>query len=461
VEDKTDSKIAFRASTCLSVALIVLGAVSCLARHDSSSETTGRVDAFEFPRVPSGKITFLSTQLNPVEEAGRMRSVILKDFRGEVDFKPNDNSYLFSQIGVIRERSPGESILIGALHGDLVTLYDKGLLRPLTGIYERLEHRDFYRSLVDHGRLDGRAAYYVPWMQASFVMVANRKALKYLPLGADVDSLSYEQLFLWAWNVFQKTGRKVMGFPAGKNGLMHRFFQGYLYPSFTGGTLLTFRNADAATMWAYFDKLWNYVHPASLSYSTMAEPLITDDVWIAWDHTARLAKAFEERPDDFIAFPAPRGPMGRGYMVVVSGLAVPSGAGDADDVTTSDQAMLIDYLTEPAIQRRTLLETGFFPVVGLGQGADLPVELGSLEAAVDRQSSAPDAIPTLLPVGLGERGSDYNDIYMLTFSEIVLRDNDAAVVLERNAADLQAIIDETGAGCWLPDVAGSGPCKIE
>jgi len=458
VEDKTNSKIVVRACTYLFVALAFS---SCLPRRADPPDPEGRVDAFAFSRVPAAGITFLSTQLNPVEEAGRMRTAILKDFRGEVDFRPNDNGYLFSQIGVIRERSPGESILVGALHGDLVTLYEKGLLRPLRDVYSGLEYREFYESLVDLGRLDGRDAYYVPWMQASFVMVANRKALKYLPKGADLDELSYDQLLLWAWNIFQKTGKKVTGFPAGKNGLMHRFFQGYLYPSFTGGTLLTFRNSDAEAMWAYFDRLWNYVHPASLTYSTMAEPLITEDVWIAWDHTARLTKAFEERPGDFVAFPAPKGPMGRGYMVVVSGLAVPAGVGTADDGTADDQVMLIDYLTTPAIQRRTLLETGFFPVVGLGRGNDLPEELESLGRAVDDQAVASDSIPTLLPVGLGERGSDFNDLYMLTFSEIVLRDGDAAAVLRRNAADLQAIIDETGAGCWLPDVSDSRPCKIE
>lgn len=453
MEDKTNSKTAVRASSCLFAALVI---VSCVARRDDPPDLAGQAGAFAFSRVPASGITFLSTQLNPVEEAGRMRTAILKDFPGEVDFRPNDNSYLFSQIGVIQERSPGGSILVGALHGDMVTLYEKGLLRPLTGIYASLEHRQFYESLAELGRLDGRDAYYVPWMQASFVMVANRKALRYLPKGAELDSMSYDQLFLWAWNIFQKTGKKVLGFPAGRNGLMHRFFQGYLYPSFTGGTLLTFRNADASAMWAYFDKLWNYVHPASLTYSTMAEPLITEDVWIAWDHTARLTKAFAERPDDFVAFPAPAGPKGRGFMVVVSGLAVPSGSGTADD-----QAMLIDYLTTPAIQRRTLLETGFFPVVGLGQENDLPEALESLEKAVSGQASAPDSIPTLLPVGLGERGSDFNNLYMLTFSEIVLQDNDAAAVLERNAADLQAIIDETGAGCWLPDVSDARPCKIE
>ncbi len=409
-----------------------------------------------FSNAAVADIIFLSTQLNPVEEAGRMRSSILKDFWGRVDFKPNDNGHLFSQIGVTAERSPDARILIGALHGDLATLRDEGLLRPLQDIFSGLEGRDFYEPLVRLARLGGDSLYYVPWMQASFVMVANRRALAYLPKGADIDSLSYDQLFQWARNIFQKTGERALGFPVGKNGLMHRFFQGYLYPSFTGGTLVTFKSRDAVAMWDYFDKLWDYAHPGSLSYSSMSEPLLSGDVLIAWDHTARLSKALEERPDDFVAFPAPIGPKGRGYMVVVSGLAIPAGAEAADA-----QAALIDYLTRPVIQRRTLIETGFFPVVSLGRQGDLPTSLRSLSAAVDRQALSPDSIATLLPVGLGERGSDYNSLYILTFSDIVLQDQDAGAVLERNAAQLQSLLDEVGAVSWPPDVSEARPVQIE
>ena len=48
-------------------------------------------------------------------------------------------------------------------------------------------------------------------------------------------------------------------------------------------------------------------------------------MWVAWDHTARLADAFNQKPDDFVAFPAPAGPAGRGFMPVVAGI------GGADD----------------------------------------------------------------------------------------------------------------------------------
>jgi multiple sugar transport system substrate-binding protein len=429
--------------------------VSC-ERRGSDNRTVGKAEAFSFKAKPTSTITFLSTQLNPVEEAGKMRNVILKDFPGKVEFRPNDSGAIFSQIEALRKANSLDAILIGASHGDFVSLYEKGALKPLNNTITRLEKRHFPETLVGLGRFNGKDAYYVPWMQASYIFVANKKALPYLPKGAKLDSLTYEQLYEWTGNIFRKTGTKALGFPAGKNGLMHRFFQGYLYPSYTASTLLKFRGAEARGMWDSFKSLWEYVNPNSLSYSVMAEPLLTGDVWIAWDHTARLIKAFKERPDDFVAFPAPIGPKGRGYMLIVAGLAIPTGTRDA-----GDQDMLIEYLTEPAIQKRTLDETGFFPAVRAGDPPGLPHYLESVAAAVALQTGSGGSVPTLAPIGLGERGTSYNNLFMLSFSRIVLEGEDIEAVLDANAAELQKLIDGANARCWLPDVSEKRPCKLE
>jgi len=405
---------------------------------------------------PVHALTFLSTQMNPVEEAGKMRNIILKDFPGKVDFRPNDSSFVFSQIDSLLRAHPSESILIGSTHGDLVSLFEKKALRPLDTIFSGLTVRDFPEALVKLSRLDGNSIYYIPWMQASFVMAANKKALEFLPEGAGLDALTYEQLYQWAKNIYAGKGIRALGFPAGRKGLMHRFLQGYLYPSYTASTLLKFRTEEAYDMWGYLKGLWGYVHPSSLVYSSMAEPLLTEEVWIAWDHTARLIKVFEKQPNDFIAFPSPIGPKGRGFMAVISGLAIP-----ADVADTYDPAILIDYLTRSAIQNRTMRETGFFPAILSAEDDKLPSHLQELKSAVDKQMGSPVAIPTLLPIGLGEHGDDYNDLFMFTFSEIVLESKHIQTILDANAKELQRILDAQNLKCWLPDISEERPCKIE
>lgn len=432
---------------------LVLGA--CV-RNGSTAQTASSGPDFVFDRKPAGDIIFLSTQMNPVEEAAKMRTSILGDFPGKVDFRPNDNNYLFSQIDVLLGDNPDASVLVGALQGDLVQLWKEGKLRPVDDLFTSLSGRTFQESLLDLCRFDREARWFVPWMQASYLMVAHRSALKYLPAGARLESLTYDNLFAWAKTIAERTGKPGVGFPAGEKGLMHRFFQGYLYPSFTGSTLVKFRSDAAVVMWDWFRNFWQYVNPSSFSYSTMSEPLLAGDVLIAWDHTARLVKALEQKPDDFVVFPAPSGPAGRGFMPVLSGLAIPSGARSVDDLS-----ILVDYLTRQAVQGRTLGETGFFPVLDSMDAWHLPPHLVAMQTAIALQSSGADSIPVMMPTGLGTRGAEFNALYMLTFSRIVLERVDARVTLDDNAVQLQGILDSQAASCWLPDVADSGTCVIE
>ena len=92
-----------------------------------------------------------------------------------------------------------------------------------------------------------------------------------------------------------------------------------------------FRSPEAEEGWNKFKELWQYTNPASTSYAFMQQPLLTGEVWVAFDHVARLADAFNQKPDDFVAFPAPAGPAGRGFMPVVAGIGIPSTAPDMDD----------------------------------------------------------------------------------------------------------------------------------
>src|SRR5439155_2155727 len=138
-------------------------------------------------------------------------------------------------------------------------------------------------------------------------MVVDRRALRYLPPGADVDHLTYDQLIDWGERLQAATGEKLIGLPADLNGprggLVYRFLQGYAYPSFTGTTLTGFRSPEAVQMWQTMRRLWAVTSPWSTTYVSMRDPLRTGEVWIAWDHQARLKDALAD-PAHFLAVPA-------------------------------------------------------------------------------------------------------------------------------------------------------------
>jgi multiple sugar transport system substrate-binding protein len=274
--------------------------------------------------------------------------------------------------------------------------------------------------------------------------------------GAFINALSYDQLAAWASTVQQKTGKRMLGFPAGPQGLMHRFFEGFLYPSYTGGVVVPFRSEAAEAMWTQFASLWKSVNPNSTSYSFMQQPLLSGDVWIGFDHVARVLDALHQKPDEFVAFPAPSGPKGRGYMPVLAGLAVLKGAPDM-----SGAMALIDYLTQPRTQIVTARSVGFFPVVKAELPPDLEPDLKMAAAAIEKMQSAKEALPALLPIGLGQRGGEFDRVFMETFQLVVLRGEKPRAVLDREAETLNRLMTESGAPCWEPDPPSTGACQVQ
>jgi len=403
----------------------------------------------------AAEVVFLSTQLRPIESAQKLRSDILKGFPGGVEFVTEQPPQLGVHIRAEQQAGKPVSSLIGALHGELQPLAADSLV-PLDDVLEKLKDRGLNAGMVEAGKLGTGKQMFIPWMQATYIMVANKQALPFLPEGADINALTYDQLAQWGANIQAKTGKRMLGFPAGPTGLMHRFFEGYLYPSYTGGVVTTFKSPEAVAMWTKFRELWKTVNPNSTNYGFMQEPLISGDVWIAFDHVARLIDALSRKPEDFVAFPAPSGPKGLGYMPVVAGLAIAKGAPQAEQAK-----QLIEYLTRPDVQVKTAKAVAFFPVAKVDLPADIDPGLKLEIDAVQKMTSAKNALVSLLPVGLDQRGGEFDKVYLDTFQRIVLRGEDPKAALDRQGEALKRIIAETKAPCWLPDKPSDGPCPIQ
>jgi len=401
------------------------------------------------------RLIFLSTQLRPIEEAQKMRNLILKDFSQEVDYITEPPQRFPMRVEAARRTGMHTLDVVGALHGELQQLVPLDALVPLDDLAGKLTTRGIPSPLLTLGKFGTAHQLYIPWMQASFVMVANKRALPYLPSGADINALSYDQLATWASTLQQQTGKRLLGFPAGPQGLMHRFFEGFLYPSYTGGVVVPFRSEAAEAMWTQFASLWRSVNPSSTGYNFMGQPLLSGDVWIGFDHIARLLDALREKPGEFVAFPAPAGPEGRAYMTVLAGLGVMKGTSDVGKAMA-----LIDYLTQPATQIVTARAVGFFPVVNANLPPDLDPGLKMGAAAIASMQSSNDALPVLPPSGFGPRDAEFDKVFLDTFQLIILRGQKPHAVLDREAERLNRLMTEAGVPCWRPDPPGTGACQV-
>lgn len=401
--------------------------------------------------IVNAETLFWSTQARPAEEAQAMRTEVLSGFAPGVDYQPNEEGPWLTRLKAEAQAGSGSIGVLGSLHGVFSSL-DADNLVDLDDLGVKSASDTFNKLAM----LGTDSMQYVPWMQASYIMAANKEALQYLPDGADIDALTYDQLIEWSANVHEAVGQPKFGFPAGPKGLKHRFFQGYLYPSYTNGVVRTFASAEAVTAWEKFKELWEHTNPASTNYNFLQEQLLSGDAWIVFDHTSRLAQAFNERPDDFVAFPAPAGPTGRGFMPVLAGVAIPETAPNKDEAME-----LIKYLLQPETQIATLKATSFFPVVDVELPDDLPPAVRAAGDAVAKMSGSADANPGLLPAGLGAKGGDFNRVFVDAFERIVLAGQPIDRVLADQKRALEKIMNETGAPCWAPDAPSEGACPVE
>jgi len=393
-----------------------------------------------------GAVNFLSTQFTQVEERQRFEKILGDRVTSQkVAFNPVDAPTFATTVKSQLDAGKVQLSLLGGLHGDLAPHKDR--LTDLDDVLGSLGDRGFATDLTDLAKLSGGSTKYVPWMQATYVMAVNKKALQWLPSGADVQKLTYDQLLSWMTAARQANGNKpVFGFPAGPKGLYHRFFQGFLLPSFTGGQITTFRSRDAAVAWDYMKQLWAQTVPASTNYDSMQEPLQRGEVLVAWDHVARLRDAPGDKPDDWLMVPAPTGPRGLGYMLVVAGLAIPDGAPEADHAKD-----VIKALTTGDVQVDVLRQNAFFPVTNAQVPTDLPGAVSLEAAAVKAQQEAANAIVSLPPVGVGARDGEVGQVFKNTFKEICLDGKPVQGVLDAQAGQLNAILDELKVPCWRPD----------
>ncbi|WP_297069256.1 ABC transporter substrate-binding protein [Thermococcus sp.] len=429
----------------MAFAVVASGCISGGGTTTTSSPTATTSKTSTTPKV--SKLTWVSTQLNPPEERSFVINTLISNFKKEsgidVDFIPLSYTDLSTRLAAEEKTGKVTIDLIGDLHGGMDYYASQGWLMDLSKM-PKLTGRTFISSFEKYATINGKQVY-VPWMSATYVMVINKEAFNYLPSGLtkeDVikgtDKWTYDALLAWAKKLKEAKGQPELGFPAGPNGLFVRFLHGYLYPSFTGYEAKEFNSPQAIQMWDYLKKLWQYVNPASTTWDAMSDPLLTGQVLIAWDHTARIKNAIETKPNQFVVVPVPRGPKGRGFIVVLAGLAIPKNAPNPEAAWK-----LIDYLTKPSTQVEVMKNVGFFPTVkeATNEIPDGPLKI--LAEGVTAQSSTPDALIVMIP-NLGSKGGEFKNIYKEAFKRIVLQGEDPQKVLNELGPQLLGLFKEKG-----------------
>ena len=416
------------------------------------------------PQPNAGSVEFVSSQGSPAQEVNDMNRKVLPGFNGSASFQSQSTEQQDIDKVLAQQKAGGTGTVdvLGLTHGAFATLQGSDALMDLTPLLQKLQKdRRFPDSLLTFGRLGRQQQYYMPWMQATYMLVVNKKADQYLPRGVDKSRLTYDQLIAWAAAVEKGTGEKLFGLPAApgtKGGLLNRFIQGYAYPAYTGTEITNFRSPEAVQMWEMQKKLWAVSNPQSTTYAQMQDPLESGEVWMGFDHQARFHDALAMMGDQFEILPAPSGPKGLSYLTALIGLGIPKNAPNK-----AGAEALIDYLTRPRQQAATAAALAFSPVLeGVElSGPGVPAYLTAQAAVADKYATSKDAIPAWLEVGLGTQSDTPKLAYQDVFTRIVLRNEDIPTALDYEAGVIQKALDTARAPCWRPDPPSTGTCQIK
>src|SRR5256712_4445983 len=246
-------------------ALALLGALAILM---TACSTTGAPSGGGQVADVGKPFVFASTQFTPVIEQENMRKKILADYKGAgVDFITDQEAVILDRISAeAKAGGQGQIGVVGLENGQFSSLAASGAFEDLSKLADKQKDKKIPQDMLTLGKFGGNTQVYLPWMQATYFLVANKKALQYLPSGADVNALTYKQLIDWAKNITDKTGQRRFGFPLGAGttpGLIHRLVPGYLYPSATGGLFTAVKRNDDLGMVQDPQEPWKYSNPQS------------------------------------------------------------------------------------------------------------------------------------------------------------------------------------------------------
>ncbi len=303
-------------------------------------------------------LVFESRLFSPPSEQEFFINEVIKPFEAEhgvkVLFQILDDNTIFDRATIQQDTDHVTTDIICAHNGKMPDWLDAGWVEDLTPLVESWTDRHFSPTFNTDTNRDGKQ-YFLPVGADVYLLLANNKALPYVPAGTDIDAITWEQYAQWAVNIAEGEGEGkvcITGVPM--NSWIYQF----------GGSGLSygagFPDANSAgameawKIWETIGKAGGFV-PTVLSVSTCVDPMMREESWLTVFHNARAGQVYASNETQFTLAPAPIGSEGIGTIAGVSGYAIMKGGPNYDLAVE-----FLEYLTRPEIQVKIAKGTGGF-----------------------------------------------------------------------------------------------------
>ncbi len=326
-----------------SVLLVLLGTTAVFAKGQAEG---------------GGKPTLVvdSRLWSPPEEQEFVINNVFKDFEKQnnckVDFSIINDQDMLKRAKVQLSTNHVTTDVVIAYVSNFPEWVKNGYVEDLTPYVSQWKDRTFSKGFNKLTIFNGKQ-YFLPIGADVYLTCANKKALKYLPAGVDVQNITWKQLIDWAVAIAKGEGEgKFAWTGVPQKMLIYQF--GSMVLSYGGG-FPDINSPAAIQAWKEVVRLQHAFTPSVKTYDNVVPPMKRGEAWLTVTHCARVGQIYESNPNQFIIAPAPRGPKGIGSIAGTSGLAIMKNAPHKELAVK-----FLEYITRPDVMLKVMKGTGGF-----------------------------------------------------------------------------------------------------
>ena len=291
----------------------------------------------------------------PAEQEFILENVI-KPFEREnhciVNFQIMDDVTLLDRAEIQQKTAHVTTDIVCAYVANMWEWIEKEYVEDLTSYVELWDDRNFSPAFEYGTNFEGKQ-YFVPVGADVYLTIANKKALKYLPSGAALDKLTWEDFAKWSNAIAEGEGEGktvVTGIP------MKSFVYQFGAISLSYGAIFPDINTpEAIKAWEILVSMKDDFIPAVLNVDNCIDPMKREESWLSWMHCARVGSVYSSNETNFVVAPAPEGPAGIGSIAGVSGYGI------MKDAPNKELAIkFLEFITRPDMQVKISKGTGGF-----------------------------------------------------------------------------------------------------
>jgi multiple sugar transport system substrate-binding protein len=318
--------------TSLAILLIAAGAVfgGTTTEEKSLVKPTLVIDSRIFGRAEEQEF-FFNEVLTPFAEENNIN----------VSFAVFGNNELFQRLDVQKKTGNVTTDMVIPFASFFQDYVNAGYVEDLTPLVKEWKDRTFTPGLNSMSVFDGKQLF-LPVAADVYLLCANNKALPYLPAGADVQDLTWDEFADWANNIAKGEGEgklAVTGVP--ERALIYQ----------VGGMALAYGagfpdvSSDAAVKaWEVMVKMKDAFTPTVSTYDDLVAPMKRGEAWLVWAHVANVGDIYNSNPSQYTIAPVPKGPNGKGSIAGTHGFGIP-----IDSPNREMSVKLIEYITRPDV----------------------------------------------------------------------------------------------------------------